>query len=307
MSRGVGIVHSNTINCTIVDGLCICRVISRETQAAPVTRLSRLYDASAILAVCPVMDPAPHDPESPALPAAEDPLPPPPPADTPLPPAGDSILSPDSDSDSDSASAEPTAPSEGTASPPSEDDLSTPRASTYRSTEPTDPPDLAAPEENYFPPPLLPRIALEPASASIFSLQNIYSANSSGASTPGLQAKATTAISLPEGVHAQQTDGASSGSVTAAPSFSDSNSIVSLVPTLNTRDNDVESMLGEILSESEGQFSGMGARLAGFGDAHIDDEEWDESSDEEGLEEGMADVSLVWLFWRLLWGDRREY
>lgn len=83
---------------------------------------------------------------------------------------------------------------------------------------------------------------------------------------------------------------------------------MSLVPTLNTRDNDVESMLGEILSESEAQFSGIGARLAGgFGDAHIDDEGWDESSDEEGLEEGMADVSLVWLFWRLLWGDRREY
>lgn len=82
------------------------------------------------------------------------------------------------------------------------------------------------------------------------------------------------------------------------------------MPTLNTRDNDVESMLGEILSESGGQFSGMGTRLAGagggFGDGHIDDEGWDESSDEEGLEEGMADLSLVWLFWRFLWGVGRE-
>lgn len=260
----------------------------------------------------PVMDstPPPPEPESAAPPPAEDSPPPAPPADPAPPPAGDSTVTPPLDS-----AAEPTAPPSegGTPSPPSEDDLSTPRASAYQSTTPDapeTPPHLAAPEENYFPPPLLPRAALESTTVSIFSLQNIHSSTSSGTSTPGLQAKATTAISLPEGVHAQQTDGASPGSVTAAPSFSDTNSIVSLVPTLNTRDNDVESMLGEILSESEGRFSGMGGARAGgggFGDMHIDDEGWDESSDEEGLEEGMADVSLVWLFWRLLWGDRREY
>lgn len=58
------------------------------------------------------------------------------------------------------------------------------------------------------------------------------------------------------------------------------------MPTLNTGDNDVESMLGEILSESEGRFSGMRARLSQVGDGLIEDEGWDESSDEEGLEEG---------------------
>lgn len=271
-----------------------------------------LYDRVLLARLeIPVMDlappPPPHEPESSALPPpAEDtptaPPPPPPPSDlTPSPPLS-----------SDTATA---LPSEGTASPPSEDELSTPRASTYQSTPETpETPEaagLTAPEENYFPPPLLSRTALQSTTSSFLSLQNIHSATSSGASTPGLQAKATTAISLPEGVHAHQTDGASSGSVTAAPSFSDSNSVMSLVPTLNTRDNDVESMLGEILSESEGRFSGMGARLAGvgggFADGHIEDEGWDESSDEEGLEEGMADLSLVWLFWRLLWGERREY
>lgn len=262
----------------------------------------------------PAMDPTPTppEPELAALPPTEDSPPPAPPADPALLPAGDLTAAP---LDSTAVSpAEPTAPlSEGdTASPPSEDDLSTPRASAYRSITPDapeSPPDLAAPEENYFPQPLLPRAVLESTAASILSLQNIHSSTSSGTSTPGLQAKATTAISLPEGVHAQQTDGASPGSVAGAPSFSDTNSIVSLVPTLNTRDNDVESMLGEILSESEGRFSGMGGTRAGggFGDMHIDDEGWDESSDEEGLEEGMADISLVWLFWRFLWGDRREY
>lgn len=67
---------------------------------------------------------------------------------------------------------------------------------------------------------------------------------------------------------------------------------MSLVPTLNTGDNDVESMLGEILSESEGRFSAMrGARSrvgGGFEDAQIEDEGWDESSDEEGLDEGRV-------------------
>lgn len=263
--------------------------------------------------------PPPHEPESSALLLIEDTPTAPSPSNSPLPSIEESIPPPHSDHAALSPSEITASPSGGTASPPSEDELSTPRASTYQTTpdspEATDTSgttDLAAPEENYFPPPppLLPRITLESTTTSILSLQNIHSSTSSGASTPGLQAKATTAISLPEGVHAQQTDGASSGSVTAAPSFSDSNSIVSLVPTLNTRDNDVESMLGEILSESEGRFSGMGARLAGagggFGDGHIDDEGWDESSDEEGLEEGMADVSLVWLFWRLLWGVGRE-
>ncbi|RPB08353.1 DUF254-domain-containing protein [Morchella conica CCBAS932] len=101
---------------------------------------------------------------------------------------------------------------------------------------------------------------------------NIHSATSSGSSTPGLQAKATTAISLPEGVHAHQTDGAGSGTGSG----------------IVTGDNDVESMLGEILSESEGRFLGMrskGLGGIGFSDGNIEDEGWDESSDEEGLEE----------------------
>lgn len=230
---------------------------------------------SSLSAVCPsIMDSTPsppHDPE----PSAPTPI-----EDTSIPPQG-------GDRDPIPPSSEDPESSDST-SPPSEDELSTPRAScqSIPSTN-SESTDLTALEEDYFPPPPPPRPILE--TSSFLSLQNIHSASSSGASTPGLQARATTAISLPEGVHAYQTDGASgggSGSITAAPSFSDSNSVVSLVPTLNTGDNDVESMLGEILSESEGRFSGMRTRLSQVGDGLIEDEGWDESSDEEGLEEG---------------------
>lgn len=223
----------------------------------------------------------PHTPEPSASTSAEE---------TPIPPQDEDSIIPVSED----------LTSSDTTSPPSEDELSTPRASSYQPISTSEINDLTALEEDYFPPPLPPRPTLE-HSSSFLTLQNIHSATSSGASTPGLQAKATTAISLPEGVHAQQTDGASgggSGSVTAAPSFSDSNSIVSLVPTLSAGDNDVESMLGEILGESEGRFSGMRARMSqvgdGFGDGQIEDEGWDESSDEEGLEEGTVTPLDIW-------------
>ncbi|PWW73764.1 DUF254-domain-containing protein [Tuber magnatum] len=168
----------------------------------------------------------------------------------------------------------------------SDDQLPTPRASTH--------PTTIALAEDYFAPLLPPRPSLEvTASGALLSTQ---SATSSGASTPGLQAKPTTAISLPEGVHAQQQDAvvSGSGSITGAPSFSDSVSVKSLVPTLSAGDNDVESMLGEILEEEgeEGVFLkarrdiiNIGSGGVGIEEVEFGDEGWDGSSDEEGLGE----------------------
>lgn len=83
------------------------------------------------------------------------------------------------------------------------------------------------------------------------------------------------------------------GSITGAPSFSDSISVKSLVPTLSAGDNDVESMLGEILEEEEEGFlkarrdiMNIGGGGVGFEEVEFEDEGWDESSDEEGLGEG---------------------
>ncbi|RPA95847.1 DUF254-domain-containing protein [Choiromyces venosus 120613-1] len=170
-----------------------------------------------------------------------------------------------------------------------EDQLPTPRAPTHQTT--------ITLTEDYFAPPLPPRPSLEVTTSNAFL--SVHSATSSGASTPGLQAKPTTAISLPEGVHAQQQDAVVSGngSITGAPSFSDSVSVKSLVPTLSAGDNDVESMLGEILEEEgeEGGFlkarrdildsAGGGVGGSAGIEVEFEDDGWDESSDEEGLGE----------------------
>ncbi|CUS12661.1 unnamed protein product [Tuber aestivum] len=164
-----------------------------------------------------------------------------------------------------------------------DDQLQTPRASTH--------PTTIALAEDYFAPPLPPRPSLEVNTSNV--LLSIQSATSSGASTPGLQAKPTTAISLPEGVHAQQQDAVvnGSGSITGAPSFSDSVSVNSLVPTLSAGDNDVESMLGEILEEEGGflkarrDIINIGGGGAGIEEVEFWDEGWDGSSDDEGLGE----------------------
>ncbi|KAG0635532.1 trafficking protein Mon1-domain-containing protein [Tuber brumale] len=174
-----------------------------------------------------------------------------------------------------------------------EDQLPTPRASTR--------PTTITLTEDYFAPPLPPRVSLEVTTSN--TLLSIQSTTSSGASTPGLQAKPTTAISLPEGVHAQQQDAVVSGngSITGAPSFSDSVSVKSLVPTLSAGDNDVESMLGEILEE-EGEEGGflkarrdivnIGGGGVGIEEVEFEDEGWDESSDEEGL--GEEELVAKW-------------
>ncbi|KAF8250691.1 DUF254-domain-containing protein [Wilcoxina mikolae CBS 423.85] len=138
--------------------------------------------------------------------------------------------------------------------------------------------------EDYFSAPLPPRLSTTKTPSQLLSLQPSTLPSASGSTTPGLQSKATIAISLPEGVYAQQQDGVNSGgsgSVTTAPSFSDSTSIKSFAPTLSTGDNDVESMLGEILEESDVTFSGPFVE-------EIEDETEDEdtaSEDEEGLSE----------------------
>jgi hypothetical protein len=171
-------------------------------------------------------------------------------------------------------------PSDDNPSIISEEDLQnedhpTPRASHYEEEAPKE----FTVNEDYFNPPLLTR---RPPLSRMSSQLLQQSGGSS------LQSKATIAISLPEGVYAQQQDGVSStdgnGSVTTAPSFSDSISVKSFVPTLNTGENDVESMLEEILGESE---LGFGEEAA----EELTDESEDEdtlSADENELSDGIS-------------------
>jgi hypothetical protein len=170
---------------------------------------------------------------------------------------------------------------------PHNDDLPTPRASQYGATAAQTIADDHTEEltlnEDYFNPPLMSRAPITNPPSQLLSLQSL-----SEPGTPtGLQSKATTAISLPDGVYAQQQDGvgsaSGSGSVTTAPSFSDSTSVRSFAPTISTTgERDVESMLGEILEEDEARFGGD------FIEEVLDDEDDEDivSDDEEGLSEG---------------------
>jgi len=109
-----------------------------------------------------------------------------------------------------------------------------------------------------------------------------------GAATPGpitkptlerLQSKATTALSLRE-AHANDA-GSSSG---AAIPTSEAGSIRSLVPTMNSGDNDVEGMLGEILSEENVRFAGS----KGNWSLSQDEEEEEDSEEEWDVDENDA-------------------
>ena len=149
-------------------------------------------------------------------------------------------------------------------------------------------------------------------------------------SNTGLALQPTTAISLPEGVLAQQQQppgadriNSSRGtSITGAPSFSsDSGSLASYVPTLDGRGNDIKEMLGEILSMDEAGIrwwgdeslavSGVlrqkhsrdleGVMRVGMGNQQeqeaedeggADVEEEEESSDEE-RDKGMTDEARI--------------
>ncbi|EPS45671.1 hypothetical protein H072_329 [Dactylellina haptotyla CBS 200.50] len=106
-----------------------------------------------------------------------------------------------------------------------------------------------------------------------------------------LQSKPTTALSLSQ-VHANS--GVVSSGVSVIVPYTESSSIRSLVPTIDSGDNDVAGMLGEILNEDNVAFT------AGFGQAWAlskqmeeeeealvedSDEEWDESDNEEELSE----------------------
>ncbi|TGZ85549.1 DUF254-domain-containing protein [Ascodesmis nigricans] len=133
--------------------------------------------------------------------------------------------------------------------------------------------DLLTVSEDYFPP--LPPRSL-PAPQLPTHLPARPPPLSHRASTASLAAKATTAISLPEGVYAQQQDGVSSGNasgnVTTAPSFSegDAGSIRSIAPTVSTADGgeegreNLEMMLSEILEEDreDGILAGLGTLRA---------------------------------------------
>ncbi|KAF3922099.1 hypothetical protein ABW20_dc0109814 [Dactylellina cionopaga] len=105
-----------------------------------------------------------------------------------------------------------------------------------------------------------------------------------------LQSKPTTALSLSQ-VHANSGIGSSGASVVIP--YTESSSIRSLVPTIDSGDNDVAGMLGEILNEDNVAFS------SGYGQAWAlskqieeevelaedSEEEWDESDNEEEMTE----------------------
>ena len=137
--------------------------------------------------------------------------------------------------------------------------------------------------EDYFSPPFPPQpSAVRRRPSQLLSLQASARSGSPSSPKPGLQSKATVAVSLPEGVYAQQQDGVGSGgsgSITTAPSFSDSISIKSAAPTLSTGDNDVESMLGEILLENDARFGG--SFVEELRDDTADDADADQDSDDE--------------------------
>ncbi|KAF3907666.1 hypothetical protein AA313_de0206445 [Arthrobotrys entomopaga] len=105
-----------------------------------------------------------------------------------------------------------------------------------------------------------------------------------------LQSKPTTALSLSQ-VHANNDLSSSRASIIVP--YTESSSIRSLVPTLDSGDNDVAGMLGEILNEDNVAFA------SGYGQAWAlsrqmeeeeeliedSDEEWDESDNEDELSE----------------------
>jgi hypothetical protein len=160
-----------------------------------------------------------------------------------------------------------------------EDDSETPRASFYS--------EVAEGElnldEDYFSSPPPSRNAMTTPSEL---LSQKAAATTSSYNAPQTHSRATIAVSLPEGVYAQQQDAMScSRSVTTAPSFSDSMSIRSTAPTLKSLgDADVESMLGEILSETESRF--CASSIQESIEESVEDEDTDDEIDKESLTDG---------------------
>ncbi|KAK6520879.1 Vacuolar fusion protein mon1 [Arthrobotrys conoides] len=105
-----------------------------------------------------------------------------------------------------------------------------------------------------------------------------------------LQSKPTTALSLSQ-VHA--TNGIASSGVSIILPYTESSSIRSLVPTIDSGDNDVAGMLGEILNEDNVAFTAgynQGWALSQQMEEEEElvedsDEDWDESENEEELNE----------------------
>ncbi|KAJ6261071.1 Vacuolar fusion protein [Drechslerella dactyloides] len=105
-----------------------------------------------------------------------------------------------------------------------------------------------------------------------------------------LQSKPTTALSLSQ-VHANSAVGSSGASIIVP--YTESSSIRSLVPTIDSGDNDVAGMLGEILNEDATAFApGYGQTWALSKQMEEEEElvedseeEWDESDNDEDLSE----------------------
>ena len=178
-------------------------------------------------------------------------------------------------------------------------------------------------QEDYIPNPLA--AALQAAGSSTRPA-NIQHQASAGGGT-GLASLPTTAISLPEGVLAQQQQPPDANrvtssrgtSITGAPSFS--SDAGSFVPTLDGRGNDVEGMLGEILSMDDGgmrwwgdessaasglHYNTLGENIiggggGGDGQSIFANEEDEESSDEE-RDKGMSDEARI-----SRWRRRRKH
>ncbi|KAF8419469.1 trafficking protein Mon1-domain-containing protein [Tirmania nivea] len=209
-----------------------------------------------------------------------------------------------------------------------EDDLETPKASmflTRHGIPPVRDPLLPRPgisrvnsslsiQEDYIPNPLA--TAIQAVGSSTRPVNTRHQAGAGGSA--GLTSQPTTAISLPEGVLAQQQQPPNANrvtssrgtSITGAPSFS--SDAGSFVPTLDGRGNDVEGMLGEILSMGDGGMrwwgdessAASGLHYNTLGENNIGDtggvdgqsmfanEEDEESSDEE-RDKGMSDEARI--------------
>ncbi|KAK6355112.1 Vacuolar fusion protein mon1 [Orbilia brochopaga] len=105
-----------------------------------------------------------------------------------------------------------------------------------------------------------------------------------------LQSKPTTALSLSQ-VHANSAVGSSGASIIVP--YTESSSIRSLVPTIDSGDNDVAGMLGEILNEDATAFAPGYSQAWALSkqmeeeEELVEDseEEWDESDNDENLSE----------------------
>lgn len=116
----------------------------------------------------------------------------------------------------------------------------------------------------------------------------VQSTPEASTTTGNLQGRPTIAVSLPDSVYAKQQDGMRNDKarVVAAPDFSDSTSVESNVPTINTRDHDVPGIISEILDVRESFYSDCVTTGAG---SYVDSENDKSSTEWISTDEGRRD------------------